>query len=71
MLDGFCRRCREAGLDLARGLAIIDTLHPNFEGRAFRWRIGGQRPKPPFEYGRTTEGEAADNLAAKRLLSTS
>lgn len=37
LLDGFCVRCRTAGLDLARGLTIIDTLHPIYEGRVFRW----------------------------------
>ncbi len=60
LLDGFCRRCCEGGLELGRGLAIIDTLHPNFEGRAFRWRSEGTA-ETPFEYGRTNEGEAADN----------
>lgn len=32
MLDGFCERCRSAGVPLTRGLTIIDTLHPIYEG---------------------------------------
>jgi len=38
LLDGFCRRTGEAGLLIARAAIIIDTLHPVYEGRAFRWR---------------------------------
>lgn len=58
LLDGFCSRCCASGLDLVNSLAIIDTLHPTFEGRAFRWRIdsGAEAPR---EYGRTDVGEAA------------
>ena len=37
LLHGFCERCNEAGLLLSRGTAIIDTLHPVYEGRAFFW----------------------------------
>src|SRR5688572_8309648 len=33
LLHGFCARCNEAGLDFSRAVAIIDTLHPTFEGR--------------------------------------
>jgi adenylate cyclase len=59
LLHGFCARCREAGLDLSRALAIIDTLHPIYEGRAFRWRSDGMEEETVVEYGRTNEGEAA------------
>jgi adenylate cyclase len=61
LLDGFCERCRAAGMNLSRGLIIIDTLHPTYEGRAFRWRSDGLNESPVVEYGRTTEGEAAAN----------
>jgi adenylate cyclase len=61
LLDGFCERCRAAGLDLSRGLILIDTLHPTYEGRAFRWRSDDLQESPVVEYGRTTEGEAAAN----------
>jgi adenylate cyclase len=42
LLQGFCERCVEAGLDIARGIAIIDTLHPVYEGRVFYW--SGDKP---------------------------
>ena len=38
LLNGFCARCGAAGLSLSRAVTIIDTLHPIYEGRAFRWR---------------------------------
>ena len=37
LLRGFCERCRAEGLELSRGLVVIDTLHPIYEGRGFRW----------------------------------
>lgn len=63
LLQGFCEAVRECGPPLSRALLIVDTLHPIYEGRAFRWRLagldGGERV---VEYGRTDEGgEAADN----------
>ncbi len=61
LLHGFCLRCREAGLDLSRGLTLIDTLHPVYEGRAFRWRNDGVVEDAMVEYGRTNEGEAAES----------
>ena len=62
LLDGFCRRAREAGLPIARGIIIIDTLHPVHEGRAFLWRReAGQAQTELVEYGPTSEGEAAEN----------
>ena len=61
MLAGFGERCVASGLPLARALAVIDTLHPIYEGRAFRWRNDGVEESAMTEYGRTTEGEAAAN----------
>jgi adenylate cyclase len=58
LLRGFCERCNEAGLPIARALALIDTLHPVHEGRVFRWRDDGQA-EPREDYGRTDQGEAA------------
>src|SRR5438477_5899808 len=49
LLDGFCRRAIEAGVPLARAVVIIDTLHPVYEGRGFRWRRDGG--PPPAETG--------------------
>src|SRR4029077_14665843 len=36
-----------------------DTLHPIHEGRVFRWERGGAETTL-LEYGRTTEGSAAE-----------
>jgi adenylate cyclase len=59
LVEGFCGRAVAAGLPLARAIVFIDTLHPIHEGRVFRW----ERDKPAAtvsEYGRSTEGEAAE-----------
>ncbi|MDQ8731569.1 adenylate/guanylate cyclase domain-containing protein [Bradyrhizobium sp. LHD-71] len=61
LLAGFCRKCREGGLLLSHGLVIIDTLHPTYEGRAFRWQVTPTNESPLIEYGPTKEGEAAAN----------
>lgn len=61
LLRGFCQRCRAGGLDLSRGLVFIDTLHPIFEGRGFRWNEAETNESEAFEYGSTSEGDAAQN----------
>src|ERR1044072_1221892 len=61
LLDGFCDRCRATGLELSRGMAIGDTLHPVYEGRAFRWRADGQEEKAVVEFGPSNVGENAEN----------
>ncbi len=61
LVRGFCERCRAGGLDLSRGLVFIDTLHPIFEGRGFRWTEGETNESDAFEYGSTNEGTAAQN----------
>src|ERR1700732_3844357 len=61
LIRGFCERCRAAGLDLSRGLVFIDTLHPIFEGRGFRWNDTESNESDVFEYGSTSEGDAAQN----------
>ncbi len=61
LLRGFCERCCAEGLDLSRGLVFIDTLHPIFEGRGFRWNDTETNESPAFEYGSTNEGEGAQN----------
>jgi adenylate cyclase len=61
ILRGFCERCRAAGVDVSRGLTFIDTLHPIFEGRGFRWTDRPSNESDTFEYGSTNEGEAAQN----------
>ena len=37
LLRGFCERCCAEGLDLARGLVVIGTRHPIYEGCSSRW----------------------------------
>ncbi len=61
LMNGFCERCHGAGLPLVRAISLIDTLHPIYEGRAFRWRNDGVEESAIIEYGRTTEGAAADD----------
>ena len=61
LIRGFCERCRAGGLDLSRGLVFIDTLHPIFEGRGFRWNDTQTNESDVFEYGSTSEGQAAEN----------
>ena len=74
LVEGFCQRCRAAGLRLSRGMVLIDTLHPIYEGRLFRWREDGTEEQSMLEYGRTNEGgEAAENWQRSvhyHLLST-
>ncbi|SHN85592.1 adenylate/guanylate cyclase domain-containing protein [Bradyrhizobium erythrophlei] len=61
LIRGFCERCRAAGLDLSRCLVFIDTLHPIFEGRGFRWNDIETNETDRFEYGPTDEGDASRN----------
>ncbi|WP_210493277.1 adenylate/guanylate cyclase domain-containing protein [Microvirga antarctica] len=61
LLQGFCTKCQSAGLHLTRAITLIDTLHPTYEGRAFRWRSDDVTEDAVVEYGRTNEGEAAAN----------
>ena len=60
LMAGFCRRIAEAGVPLARAIVILDTLHPIYEGRAFRWRADAPDAVEVLDYGRTNEGEAAE-----------
>lgn len=61
LLAGFCERCRTAGLRIDRALGLIDTLHPEFEGRAFQWDSGRDEVAEVFQYGSTASGEALAN----------
>ena len=61
LVRGFCERCRAAGLEMSRGIVFIDTLHPIFEGTGFRWSDVESNESDAFEYGSTSEGEAAEN----------
>ena len=59
LLRGFCERCCDEGLDLSRGLVIIDSLHPIYEGRAVRWSDTPCNESDVIEFGSTAEGDAA------------
>src|ERR1700735_5887554 len=61
LIRGFCERCRAEGIELSRAMVFIDTLHPIFEGRGFRWSDSQTNEREIFEYGSTAEGEAAQN----------
>jgi adenylate cyclase len=61
LMTGFCRRVVDAGVPLARATVILDTLHPVYEGRAFRWRADAAEVAEAVDYARTNEGEAAEN----------
>ena len=58
ILEGFSLRCVAAGLNLSRAAVLIDTLHPVYEGRLFRWRSDGADEQVVVEYGRTNQGQA-------------
>ncbi|RWX19862.1 adenylate/guanylate cyclase domain-containing protein [Rhizobium hidalgonense] len=60
LMTGFCAACRKAGLRLDRGMALMDTLHPVHEGRAFRWD-SVEEIETEFEYGPSGVGEAAES----------
>lgn len=60
LLTGFCEACRHSGMQLNRGMALMDTLHPVYEGRVFRWD-STEVIEPVFEYGATNEGISAEN----------
>ena len=59
VIGGFCERLGAHGVPLTRVIAFIDTLHPVYEGRAFRWERG-IAGVTGTDYGRSTEGEAAE-----------
>ena len=51
-------------------IVFIDTLHPIFEGRGFRWNDIDTNESDSFEYGSTSEGDCRAKLAPLDLLST-
>ena len=52
ILAGVCERETARGMPLARAIVLIDTLHPIYEGRAFRW-TRAQKETTLTEYGRS------------------
>jgi adenylate cyclase len=61
LVNEFCERAVAAGLPISRALVLIDTLHPIYEGRVFRW--GHDELQPAVEeYGRTELPEGVSGL---------
>jgi adenylate cyclase len=54
ILAGVCERQTARGLPLARAIVLIDTLHPVYNGRAFRW-TRAQKQTTLTEYGRSDD----------------
>lgn len=61
MMSEFCTRATAAGLPVAEAIVVVDTLHPQYEGHAIRWHRDREERVIRTEYGRTNEGEAAEN----------
>jgi adenylate cyclase len=61
LMAGFCRRLVASGVPLAQAFVIVDTLHPVYEGRAFRWFADRPETTEAIDYGRSDAGEAAEN----------
>lgn len=61
LLHGLCAQLNAAGVPLDHGMALIDTLHPVYEGRAIRWRRDGREENALVEYGRTESIDAQAN----------
>ncbi|MBL8576919.1 MAG: adenylate/guanylate cyclase domain-containing protein [Mesorhizobium sp.] len=62
LLHGFCDRCVAAGISITRGLAIMDTLHPVYEGRVFFWNGDKPLETPMAQYGPSNvDGDDATN----------
>src|ERR1700761_7499904 len=59
LIRGFCERCRAGGLDVSRAMAFIDTLHPIYEGRGFRWNDRPSNESETFNYQSSADGDAA------------
>ena len=63
VIGGFCERLAAHGVPLTRVISFIDTLHPIYEGRAFRWERG-IAGVTGTDYGRSNQGEAAERWLA-------
>ena len=59
LIAGFAERFAASGAPLVSGRVLVDTLHPLYEGRAFRWRRG-EAEIVVNEYGPSSDGEALE-----------
>jgi adenylate cyclase len=55
LLAGFCERCNDGGLLIERASAVMDTLHPVYERRAYRWDRS-RSVQRVFEFGFASPG---------------
>ncbi len=62
LLHGFCERAVAAGIPVIRAVIIVDTLHPVYEGRVFRWFRDPSELSAMHEYARI---EADETVAEK------
>lgn len=60
LLAGFCERCNGAGLPVERAAAVMDTLHPLYERRAFHWDHS-RSVRRVVELGLVIPGSIPDN----------
>ena len=58
ILRGFCERALAAGVPLARAVVLVDTLHPVYEGRVFRWHRDPTELSAIVEYERPSGDDA-------------
>jgi adenylate cyclase len=59
LMEGFCERCCAAGLQLAQGMLMVDTLHPIYEGRIFSWKKDSAEGLKSTEYESSRGGDGA------------
>jgi adenylate cyclase len=72
LVAGFCERVVALGAPLERAILFMDTLHPIYEGRLFRWERD-KHVATQAEYESTAEGELAERWRASpfyRLLNS-
>ncbi|WGF90001.1 adenylate/guanylate cyclase domain-containing protein [Marinivivus vitaminiproducens] len=59
LLNNFAARALASGLPLSRAIIVVDTLHPIYEGRVFRWRRDGLDVPSMMSYGPVELDDAA------------
>lgn len=70
LLHEFCERSVAAGLALSSAMAVIDTLHPIWEGRAFLWSSDGTEGSRPSNTGARASAKTPNDGSAA-LFTTS
>ncbi len=63
LVQGFSERCNAIGIGISRSMVLIDTLHPDFEGRAFLWDAD-EDVEPIVTYEPTGQGRPRDSWEA-------